>query len=182
MFCVSKCCIGSGLANALMTMQILLHEISHPRHRAICAAAFDQNWTLGHVLSAWISFGTSTINNSWSWRIPYLIQAIFAVYIIIATQFVPESPRWLAAQGRLAEAKQWHIDYHGNGNPDDALVNLEWEDLNAAIFAEKEAKQEKWSILLNSPANRYRLWLGTVIFRSVGISGSATLTGIGAAS
>lgn len=54
LFCISKFIIGSGLATGLMTMQILLQEISHPRQRPIVAAGFNQSWTLGSVLSAWI--------------------------------------------------------------------------------------------------------------------------------
>ncbi|BGP19027.1 hypothetical protein JCM10213v2_007107 [Rhodosporidiobolus nylandii] len=199
LFCVSKFIIGSGLATALMTMQILLQELSHPRHRPICAAAFNQSWTLGHVLSAWITFGTSRRNDSWSWRTPYLVQGAFALYILVAVSFVPESPRWLAAQGRLEEARAWLIKYHGNGDEDDELVGLEWEELRGAIEAEKEAKQEKWSVLLKSKSNRYRLFLAALftvvpqwdgaaiinfyysqILAQVGITGAATVTGIGA--
>ncbi|BGP48361.1 hypothetical protein JCM10450v2_004233 [Rhodotorula kratochvilovae] len=199
LFCVSKFIIGSGLATALMTMQIQLQEISHPRQRPVVASAFNQSWTLGHVLSAWISFGTSSRTDSWQWRTPYLIQAAFAIYIVVAVQFMPESPRWLAAQGRLEEAKSWLIKYHGDGNPDDELVAFEYEEILVALQAEKEAQNEKWSNLLRSKANRYRLWLAAMmtivpqlngaaiinfyysqILTQVGITGSATQTGIGA--
>ncbi|GAA5885040.1 hypothetical protein JCM6882_007206 [Rhodosporidiobolus microsporus] len=199
LFCVSKFVIGSGLATALMTMQILLQEISHPRQRGVCAAAFNQSWTLGHVLSAWISFGTANLKDSWQWRAPYLVQAAFAIYILVAIQFVPESPRWLASKGRNEEAFAFLVKYHGNGNPEDALVKLEYEELTAALAAEKAAHQEKWSEILKVPSNRLRLWHAalftiapqlnggaiinfyyTAILTSVGITGSAVQTGIGA--
>ncbi|GAA5829006.1 hypothetical protein JCM11251_004095 [Rhodosporidiobolus azoricus] len=199
LFCVSKFVIGSGLATALMTMQIMLQEISHPRQRPVLAAAFNQSWTLGHVLSAWISFGTSNLKDSWQWRSPYLVQASFAVYILIAMFWMPESPRWLASKGRNEEALDFLVKYHGNGNPEDALVKLEWEELTAALAAEKAAQQEKWSELLKVPSNRLRLWHAalftlapqlnggaiinfyySVILTTVGITGSAVQTGIGA--
>ncbi|GAA6012640.1 hypothetical protein JCM10207_009065 [Rhodosporidiobolus poonsookiae] len=175
LFCVSKFIIGSGLATALMTMQIMLQEISHPRQRPICAAAFNQSWTLGHVLSAWISFGTSKRTDSWQWRTPYIIQAAFAIYIFVAIQFVPESPRWLAAQGRNEEAHAWLVKYHGNGDENDALVALEWEELHTAIQAEKEANQQKWSVLLKSKSNRYRLWLAALFTIAPQWNGSAII-------
>ncbi|GAA6035015.1 hypothetical protein JCM8097_002144 [Rhodosporidiobolus ruineniae] len=199
LFCISKFIIGSGLATALMTMQIMLQEITHPRQRPIAAAAFNQSWTLGHVLSAWISFGTSGRTGSWQWRVPYVIQASFAIYILVAVQFMPETPRWLAANGREKEARDFLVKYHGNGDENDELVRLEWEEMTTAIAAEKEAQLEKWSVLLKSPGNRMRLWHAalftlapqldgaaiinfyySVILTSVGITGSATQTGIGA--
>jgi hypothetical protein len=44
----------------------------------------------------------------------------------MAVWFLPESPRWLVANSRDEEAKAFLTRFHGGGDPDDALVKLEW--------------------------------------------------------
>lgn len=45
-------------------------------------------------------------NGQWGWRWMFAVTAVPAVLFLIATFLVPESPRWLASQGRNAEALQ----------------------------------------------------------------------------
>jgi SP family sugar:H+ symporter-like MFS transporter len=45
-----------------------------------------------------------------------------AVYILVAVQFVPETPRFLMGQGRVEEAFEFLVEYHGNGDRTDKLV------------------------------------------------------------
>lgn len=120
-----------------------------------------------------------------------------AVYILIAVQFVPETPRFLIGKGRDQEALQFLVEYHGNGNPDDQLVLFEFEEMKEAISLEREAKAEKWSTIIKHRSNRHRLglaalcifmlsWSGnsiiyyyyTVIYSQVGITDPTAQTGI----
>lgn len=96
-------------------------------------------------------------------RTPYIIQVPFALYLLIAVQFVPETPRFLIGKGRDQEALQFFIDYHGNGNPQDELVLFEFAEVKEAIRREQEAKAEKWSTILRSRPNRHRLGLAMLI-------------------
>ncbi|KAL7425258.1 hypothetical protein Q5752_000946 [Cryptotrichosporon argae] len=199
LFLAGRAIIGFGLASFLMTSLIVLQEITHPRTRSMVASSWDSYWILGSVIAAWVVFGTTYISSSWSWRIPYIIQVPWALFILIAVQFVPESPRWLLSQGQDEAALQFFIDYHGNGDPTDPLVLFEFEEVKAAIRAEQQAKAERWSTILRSPANRHRLGLAalmifltnlsgssiiyyyyTTVFDLVGITDSTTQTGINA--
>lgn len=79
-------------------------------------------YILGSVIAAWVVFGcTGYMTNSWSWRIPYIIQVPMALYILIAVQFVPEtlvfySPKvarkrhlhfWSNTMGMVTEKTLW---------------------------------------------------------------------------
>jgi SP family sugar:H+ symporter-like MFS transporter len=86
-----------------------------------------------------------------------------ALYILVAVQFVPESPRFLLGKGRREEALAFLIEYHGNGDANDALVLFEFNEMQEAIELEKEAKAEKWSVIFRERANRKRLGLAMLM-------------------
>ena len=46
---------------------------------------------------------------------------------MVAVRFLPESPRWLFANGREQEALDFLVRYHGGGRKDDPIVRLEWQ-------------------------------------------------------
>jgi SP family sugar:H+ symporter-like MFS transporter len=108
-------------------------------------------------------------------RIPYIIQLPAAIYVLIAVQFVPETPRFLMGKGRYEEAFQFLVEYHGNGDREDKLVLFEYEEMKEANTKEREAKAEKWETILRSPNNRHRLGLATLMIFMVSLSGSSII-------
>ena len=170
-FIVGRIIIGFGLASFLMTSLAILQEITHPRSRSLVVASWDSYWILGQVISSWTNFGCSYITTSWQWRIPYIIQVLPAVYILVAVQFVPETPRFMISKGKHEEALKFLVDYHGNGDPDDPLVLYEFDEIMRTLQAEKEAKAEKWSVILSKPSNRHRLGLAILMQYCIGLSG-----------
>lgn len=67
LFVASKAIIGAGMQAGLITAIICMQEITHPRNRPVVAGLFACNWVLGSTLSSFVTFGTSFLNNSWSW-------------------------------------------------------------------------------------------------------------------
>ncbi|ODN77405.1 hypothetical protein, variant 5 [Cryptococcus amylolentus CBS 6039] len=159
LFLAGRFIIGLGLTSFLMTSLAVVQEITHPRTREVIAASWNSYYILGNVIAAWVVFGCSYITSSWNWRIPYMIQVPIALYLLIAVQFVPETPRFLMDKGRVDECFDFLVEYHGNGNRQDPLVLFEFEEMKEAIAMEKEAKAQKWSIILKDRSNRHRLGL-----------------------
>lgn len=83
--------------------------------------------------------------------------------ILIGTQFVPETPRFLMAHGREQEAFDFFVEYHGNGNVDDELVRFEFEEVKEALRLEKEAKSAKWRTILKDKPSLHRLSLAALM-------------------
>ncbi|KAJ4176308.1 hypothetical protein NW755_014482 [Fusarium falciforme] len=77
------------------------------------------------------------------------------------TWFCSESPRWLVSKGRIEEARQILIKYHGNGVEDD-VVKAELQEIIAGLDTNKttlKPNKEGIKTILGSKRNRHRLWL-----------------------
>ncbi|KAI8312033.1 Lactose permease [Colletotrichum sp. SAR11_59] len=107
---------------------------------------------------------------NWSWRIPSIVQTAFPFLLMIATIFIPESPRWLCSRGRQIEAKDFMIKYHANGNESDPVIELEMHEIATALNLEEQSKMYTWSNLLKSKANRRRLEILPYSIRSKGLA------------
>lgn len=154
-------------------------------------------WYVGSIIASWLTFGTSHLSNSWSWRIPSIVQATFPLLLMIVTIFIPESPRWLCYKGRQGEARAFLAKYHANGDQNDPIIELEMHEIATALALEEQSKMTSWPNILKSKANRRRLgiclsvsvltlWNGqgvisyyfSPILDSVGITDTTQQTGI----
>jgi MFS family permease len=69
---------------------LLITELCHPQHRAQFTAIYNTTWFVGNIIATWTTFGTaSNIHSTWCWRIPSLIQGIFAMLQVVGIWFVP---------------------------------------------------------------------------------------------
>ncbi|BGP25437.1 hypothetical protein JCM10295v2_004362 [Rhodotorula toruloides] len=111
----------------------------------------------GLTLSFWLSFATSYIDGGAQWRFPLSFQAVFPLIVLIVVAFLPDSPRWLAQQGRNDEARAVLVRYNG---PEEAVAV--YAEIETAIAIEREAGVTRWSDAFRPgpQALRYRTFLG----------------------
>ncbi|KAL3417120.1 hypothetical protein PVAG01_11120 [Phlyctema vagabunda] len=95
--------IGEGLF--LSTLVVYITEISPPRSRGTLASIPQLLTTIGLCAGYFICYGTTNVQSSIAWRLPFAIQAGCSFIFVISTLLLlPQSPRWLSASGRHKEA------------------------------------------------------------------------------
>ncbi|GFP60586.1 lactose permease [Trichoderma asperellum] len=159
MFVFARCLIGFGNTIQNTACPILASELAHPFQRTQIIGIQNTTGSLGQIMAAWITYGTSFIVSSWSWRLPSLLQACSSCFQLIMSFFMPESPRWLVYQNRSKEAYEILAKYHAEGDESSQLLQYEMAEIEAAIEAEKLQALSSWMGWFRSSANRYRLFI-----------------------
>ena len=97
--------------------------------RGAVVASYQLMITIGILISNIINFGVREIqDNSASWRIVIGLGIFFSIPLGLGVLAVPESPRWLAAQGRWEDARTSMARLRGL--KDDPSNNIIEDDLN----------------------------------------------------
>ncbi|KAK5119743.1 hypothetical protein LTR85_007319 [Meristemomyces frigidus] len=113
------------------------------------------------------------MTSTWAWRIPSALQGLFSIITILLLPFLPESPRWLAYQGRNDEALEVVALTHANGDRDDPIVLAQYQEIVETLEWEKSAG-ETLSLLqtVKTPSSRKRILLSTSVAVIVCLSGN----------
>ncbi|OAA61799.1 hexose transporter protein [Niveomyces insectorum RCEF 264] len=164
LFIVGRLILGFGIAIAHGSSPLLIAELVHPQHRAIYSTVYNTLWYLGSLIGSWVAFGTNNLAGQWAWRVPVMLQAIPSLVQMVMIWTVPESPRWLISKGKAERAKQILAKYHAQGDLNDELVNVEFDEIQQTLSLEQEYEKNAWSELWSTPGNRRRL----IILVSIG--------------
>ncbi len=95
---------GLGLGGELPVASALISEFAPASRRGFMVVLLESFWAYGAVLAALIGFVVIG-QLGLSWRVAFLIGTLPALYVFVLRRGLPESPRLLASQGRVAEAE-----------------------------------------------------------------------------
>ncbi|KAJ7758148.1 MFS sugar transporter-like protein [Mycena maculata] len=164
MFVVARILIGFGTSASALAGPAYLAETLPFKWRAWGLGIFNDFYYVGGLIAAGITYGTSFMPSTWAWRIPSAVQGVFSIMCIIILPFIPESPRWLAFQGRPEEALKVVALTHANGDMNDPVVLTQYKEIIDTIDYERNVAQPlSVSQLFKTPSARKRIILGTSV-------------------
>jgi len=95
--------VGLGLGAELPVASTYVSEFAPARIRGRLIVILEAFWAVGWTAAALIGYFVIPASDA-GWRWAFALGAIPAIYALIVRWGLPESPRWLASRGRIAEA------------------------------------------------------------------------------
>jgi MFS family permease len=132
-FMIGRFVLGLGIAVMTVAAPAYSMEIAPPQWRGRCTGLYNCGWFGGSIPAAAVTFGCSYIKSDIQWRLPLILQAVAAMIVIGLVWFIPESPRYMMAQGDEEGAHAFLTKYHGNGDPNAPLVLFQLKEMRESI-------------------------------------------------
>lgn len=147
---------GLGIGGSSVLGPVYIAELAPAKWRGRLVGLFQINVVLGILLAYFSNFAIATLHlGSTQWRWQLGVAAIPAALFFIFLFGIPQSPRWLAARGRVEEALDV-LKRTGSPDPDGEL-----HEIVASIHLERKVQSEPLF------QRKYRLPIFLAIFTGV---------------
>lgn len=149
---------GAGIGNGgnTATAPVWHVETSHDHAKGTAVAKEMVVNVFGFVVSNVITLAFSRVHTEAQWRFPLGIQLVFVIVILGLVPVLPESPRWLLARGRDAEAKMVLADLS------DGDVEGDFKGIRDAV-REEQAVRASWAQIFKGGTATRRMLLGMLL-------------------
>ncbi|KAG9656104.1 general substrate transporter, partial [Aureobasidium melanogenum] len=167
--------LGVGLASGLVPLYVA--ELSPPAIRGRLVGIYEISVQTGTCIGFWICYGVqrNMAATSSQWILPFAVQLIPGVLLIIGMCFVPESPRWLA-QHKSRELAAYTLCKLRSLPEDHEYLQEELTHIMDTVNEQLESPHDQGMISqvkeLRVPSNRRRVFVGVAIFVFMQFAGS----------
>ncbi|KAL2819758.1 general substrate transporter [Aspergillus granulosus] len=138
MLIVGRIINGFSVGICSAQVPVYITELAPPTKRGRLVGLQQWAITWGIMIMFYISYGTSYVNGTAAFRIPWGLQMIPAILLFFGMILLPESPRWLARKDRWEECLAVLTLVHGKGDPNAPFVLREYEEIKAMCEFERE--------------------------------------------
>ncbi|KAF9954726.1 hypothetical protein BGZ72_004334 [Mortierella alpina] len=159
MLIVGRIVNGIAVGLASMIVPVYQSEIAPKNIRGRIVSLQQWAITWGILIQYFIQYGCSFIDSEAAFRVPWGIQVVPGLILLAGISVFPFSPRWLADQGRNAEALEVLANLRANGNQNDPVVLAEYKEIEDAITFDRTQAARSYKELFQKPYVR-RVFLG----------------------
>uniref|UniRef100_A0A7N6C2X7 Major facilitator superfamily (MFS) profile domain-containing protein n=1 Tax=Anabas testudineus TaxID=64144 RepID=A0A7N6C2X7_ANATE len=159
MFAITRSLCGTALSGLSIILVTLGIEWTDVKHRTFTGTIMGLSWSVGNMLLALIAYFIR------DWRHLLLAVTMPCIAAIVSWWWLPESARWLVANGRVEEAKKYLVQCaEMNGRSDSSKLNTKVQLYRVA------AKNHSYLDLIKTPQLRKITLVFAVSFLYYGIS------------
>jgi SP family galactose:H+ symporter-like MFS transporter len=158
---IARALLGVAIGFTSVTAPVYVSELAPPQSRGMLIGLYQFALTLGIALADLTGYWLA---GEHAWRLMFGLGAIPAALFVLLLVTLPESPRWLYAHDRIAEAESVLGQYTNA-----AGIRLLVDDIRSGLQVKVE---KRWSALW-SPAVRFSLLIAvgfTVLQQVTGIN------------
>ncbi|KAF2186247.1 general substrate transporter [Zopfia rhizophila CBS 207.26] len=157
---------GFGLAIVSTSVPLYQSEISPAKHRGRYVVINHVGLVAGLATAFWVGYGVShwesMRGNYYGWKLSMAVQFIFEFFFLLGVFFCPETPRWLAEQGRNQEARE-NLAWLRALDPSDEIVAGEMREIEKDIEERKLATNQSWTVLFTHRPLFNRFWRAALL-------------------
>ncbi|GAB1217051.1 hypothetical protein ATERTT37_006273 [Aspergillus terreus] len=155
---------GVGACSLLVPMYQGESAPRQVRGAMVWRSSYQLFVTLGIFVAYCINFGTESMDNSGSWRIPLGITFLWGLILGIGIIFFPESPRYDFRHGRVDQAKKTMTKLYGVPANHRVIID-ELAEIKEQLDAESAGKGgwHGWIEMFQGPRMPYRIFLGVTL-------------------
>jgi len=140
---VARLLLGVAIGFTSVTAPVYVSELAPPQSRGTLIGFYQFALTLGIVLANVVGYWLA---GQHAWRLMFGLGALPAVVFFFLVLTVPESPRWLYAQDRVAEAEKVLLSYTDEVGAKELLADIE--------VASRTKVDRRWSVLWTPAVRR----------------------------
>lgn len=160
-FSIAQLVVGrfiNGFSVGILSAQVPVYvaELAQPSKRGTVVGGQQWAITWGIMIMFYISYGSSFLEGTSAWRVPWGLQMVPAAFLFFMVFLLPESPRWLAKHDRWEEAHEVLALVHAKGDRNALFVQTELQEIREMVEFERQ----------NADASYLDLFKGRMIFRT----------------
>ncbi|XP_060914980.1 solute carrier family 22 member 7-like [Labrus mixtus] len=148
MFVVLRFFTGFCITGIIIVSPVLSVEWVDIEHRKLVGVIDSLSWTFGNTAFAAIAYFV----NDWRWLIVSVSSPL--VLGIITWRWMPESARWLIANGKLEQAQKYLKKCAQMNKREDSTDTLKTETLSTIVVTEKRDRTYSYLDLIRTPKMR----------------------------
>ncbi|KAL4773239.1 general substrate transporter [Aspergillus nidulans var. acristatus] len=190
MFLVGRFVAGLGAGILACSVPIYQAEVSTAETRGAMVCVTGVMYAVGYSLAGWLGYAcwfmeATSPAAQFAWRFPLAFQVLFPLCVLVGAPFIPESPRWLLANGKGGEALSVLQKLHstnGYSNGDSTKAREEFSLMEKQLeLDQSRIEKPRWPALtlFSSPANRKRSLIATILMIGNQFLGTFVLTNYG---